>query len=442
MEGCPTKLSGEFSVIEPSVYHLPYAGWVPTVSGRLSFRHIGESSHPCKAKYANVAKLGTSRFILAAQIRPLSDVIFGPLIHPLFNLRGDIPFALAARSHQSIDDILVSGNIFLFRSRSAWEHVAAREVYSAISDINDRKSPNSVIGGKTIYQRWKDARTVVRSHSDIGIYFRLMRTGEVFFSRPLFRDAPTEENTSAYSKKIGNDYSYWISNQFYFFLRDISHRHQHHDPHSDTILVLQRREIEKDSMEWRKNIIYSLHYYIIGSKRHGNVPSLVQSLGILAYCESFESISRRYGVLPPYNNEALIQSIDSRIREIENRFNRSAIYFGSIIAILAIICTFFAMLVQPADTASDTPDLWSISKFAAKHFIAIVVSLLVAAFLSYVAVRQAPKSSGFRRGLTELTNAKRHLTMWASFIFSFLIGLESLRFGWPMVKAIANLFHR
>ena len=105
---------------EPSIKIYPYAGWIPTANGRLSFRHIGETTHPSECIYANVAT-DDRRFILAYQYRQLSDVLFRSVIEYLCNISGDFWFSIAARSIGAPGEAdQIEGSIFIYKSKDDW----------------------------------------------------------------------------------------------------------------------------------------------------------------------------------------------------------------------------------------------------------------------------------------------------------------------------------
>src|SRR5262249_50678624 len=85
------------SSAEPDNKKYPYAGWVPTANGRLSFRHVGESKNPTESVYANVGT-EAERLVLAYQRRDLSDALFQTVINFICNIEGSFWFALAIKS--------------------------------------------------------------------------------------------------------------------------------------------------------------------------------------------------------------------------------------------------------------------------------------------------------------------------------------------------------
>ena len=302
----------------PPLKKFPFAGWVPTANGRLSFRHIGEARHPTTSKYANIST-NDQRFVVAYQKRPLSDVLFQPIIHYLFDMSGLFWFGLSTRSIGVPGAIhAMCGNISIFKSREDWKSGAENTVRDAINQLNTVRLSLDKSRDEQISHYFKLATTTLTQTADVNIEFILYRTGEVFFARPTFSDKDLEYASLSFAKEGGHDFARWISDQAFFFLRDLTHQHQHHSPSVDTILILQ--ESNSADTAWRNNIVYSLYYYIIRSKRFKDAISLFQAAGILGYCKSFKEICvrRRSSMaieFKEYNDEALMQSLMAKANE-------------------------------------------------------------------------------------------------------------------------------
>jgi hypothetical protein len=129
----------------------------------------------------------------------------------------------------------------------------------------------------TANRLFSEALDDLQKTADIEISYHLFRTGEVYFAKPIFRDSHLLSASLNFAETTsGLDFDKWMADQAYFFLRDITHVHQHHSPSSDTILILQERDDDID-FSWRRRIIFSLHHYIIRSKRFSDSASLFQA---------------------------------------------------------------------------------------------------------------------------------------------------------------------
>jgi hypothetical protein len=401
----------------------PYAGWVPTANGRLSFRQIGESKHPTESIYANITT-GKGRMVLAYQHRPLSDVLFQSIIHYLCNISGRFWFVLAARSDEEPSNAEeMQGFIGIYKSRDDWRR-HENAVRDSIQDINSLRFSLENDRDSVTERAFSNAQAHVNETADIRIAFHIFRSGEVYFSEPSFRDANLAFASNDYADKCGHNFPKWVADQSYFFLRDIAHFHQHHAPSSDTILILQRRD-EADQ-NWRKRIIFSLYHQVIKAKRFGDAPSAYQSLGIQAYCMSFKRIcSKSPGWSEDhlrFNDSALKQSLEAKAQEGLARLAetaatgsmnlaRAANWRTFALALVAIAIAGLAMLVQPRVNAEDAarfPHLHAWSDFASEHFDTVVAVCLIAILVVWMLTHTgwAIKLS-FSRDLLELSNVRR-----------------------------------
>lgn len=402
----------------------PYAGWIPTANGRLSFRHIGEARHPTEAIYANVAT-DRSRLILAYQRRPLSDVLFQTIIHYLCDISGDFWFVIAAKSDEEPSAAVeMKGFIAIYKSRDDWRTYEA-SVRDTIRSINVGRFSLSEDRDEIIERSFTNVQAAVNATADIRIAFHLFRSGEVFFSGPAFRDPELDYASENYAAEYGHDFPKWVADQAYFFLRDISHTHQHHAPSSDTILMLQSRDSQ--DVNWRRRVIFSLYHQVIRSKRFGDAPSAYQALGIQAYCMSFKSICASSPAwkpenFPTFNDAALTQSLEARAQEelaryAENsgnatiRLARAANWRTFALALVAIIIASLAILIQPRINSNESdkfPVLNAWSDFAAEHFTTVFATCLLGLGLVWMLTHSGwAIRLTFARDLLEISNIRR-----------------------------------
>jgi hypothetical protein len=101
-----------------------------------------------------------------------------------------------------------------------------------------------------------------------------------------------------YEKKVGDwedKKHHWVAAQAYYFLKDIAHDHTHHDPSDDQITPLiafdpASTEVgHEDEVAWRRETMWSLSREIERRNREGGLLAQRQSLGIIAYAESFQA---------------------------------------------------------------------------------------------------------------------------------------------------------
>ena len=368
------------SSAEPDYEQFPYAGWIPSVNGRLSFRHIGESRHPCETLYANVTT-EHKRYILGFQQRRLSDQFFQLITHWIFEVEDRFWFVICATTDGAPDRAnQIQGTVHIYKSKVDWRTKANKSVGASIVSLNDSRLAIDDGRDQKIENTFAAAGRTLEITSDIELEFILWRTGEIYFSRPLFSDSDLEDGSIAYATKLKQDFPKWIADQAYFFIRDISHRHQHHASDSDTILILQDHE---DDVEWRSNVLYSLHHFIIRAKRFADTRSLYQCIGVLAYANSFRATCSRFlqdrdDLIPPFNGDDLLQSLNARVGEQVQRTAEwgvaATLRLGKRavgIAIFAVVVALLAVFLQPKIEKGEIPLLNSTGQFLGDHIVAI-----------------------------------------------------------------------
>lgn len=373
----------------------PYAGWIPTANGRLSFRHIGESRDPTPTKFANVTS-GPSRIILCYQKRNLSDSVFRPVVDFVSGTRGVFWFALSAASTAAPDSDLgdIVGRISIFKSKFDWRQGPEESVREAIDSLNELRLSLEGDRAQQIDRLHRTSSAALASSADIVVEFRMLRSGEVYLSSPAFRDENLAYASRDFANQQGHDFDKWIADQSYFFLRDIAHRHQHHSPAVDTILTLQRRS---SSFDWRRHIVFSLQYYIISARRTRDLRRLIQSSGVLSYCESFVGIWKStpwadVEAIPDFQIGALEGSLEAQIREQElkaaraiDRQNQRTNRRVLLVAILAPTLALLGVFLQPhiagdGKTVEQYPSLNAASDFLSRHWaqaLGVVVAVWV-----------------------------------------------------------------
>lgn len=439
----------------PSHTKFPYAGWVPTVNGRLSFRHIGESRNPTESRYANVTTDDT-RLVLAYQHRPLSDALFKWIVHPLRRLDGSFYFALTAISDESPGHTEeLHGSIFIYKSRADWKASGRPAIRDRVKHINSLVHSFERNRDTAVVALFRDAERELLQTSDIEIKYRLFRTGEVYFQKPTFRESELGTESVEYATAQGQDFNKWVADQCYFFLRDITHTHQHHAPSSDTVLMLHYRESDPPNGDvvWRRNIVYSLNHHIIRSKRLADSVSLFQAMGILAYCKSFKGIcTERFagGIpdLPKFNDEALLASLTARVEErsaiameqstnAQIRISRAANWRVFALTFTTLVIALLAIVAPPFVPSNNA--LTSISRAATENLLTILMTLFL--FLLFVwAFTQNNWQIKYQigRDLLELSNVRRVFFICTYIIVAVAIVASSLYISEPAIMDIAR----
>lgn len=446
------------TIIEPSRTDFPFAGWIPTVTGRLSFRHVGEGLLPTEAKYANVAT-DVQRMVLAYQKRPLSDAKFQYITHNLVTQRyGAFWFAVHATSVDPPgDEDRLVGKIYFYKSRNSWRdheppiRERLKKMQRASLGMDAVKSAEATVS-------YIEAGEALKETADIHVDFVLMRTGDVFFAKPFVRDKNLEAKSVAFAKQWGRDFHKGMADQCYFFLRDIVHKHQHHPAGDDTVLILQERDLEE--IKWRKLIIFSLYYFIIGAKRSNGFSHQVRALGILSYCKSFQAnCNRRFGgaaEFPIFNNDELRESIDARIREDQKieetrqyHETRRVLTGGAIrsysLSGVAIILSLFALFVQPHINDAEKSKYSAVYKFSeviTADAVPLAAGLFIVLLIAWCLTSHRALKNTFGMDVLETGNTNRR----KSVPLIILIGVAAVGvtayFQWALIVHLLSAFWR
>jgi hypothetical protein len=302
-----------------------FRGWIPTVSGRLSFSVFGNTANPTQAFSANVADRET-RYLASYQVRDTSDVllparrIFGPL---LFKTDGQFCFAFYATTEdieQNSQEYLIGKAFMFYGSSRAKEIVPEIQVFQDYLRQFFHDNPNS------LKSYCEDRFDLLMNYSEERCVFsadiRICRTGttDIFIKWPL-RPKPGAPQFPADAARL----THMLAAQIFFFLKDLGHRHQHHDQKTDTIVDLYEIDTDDDT-GWRRSTLYNIYRKVIIYKRDPHISIFDHCLGLIAYADSFYKISldeigresRKY--LPKYYSKETIESIRSTQARAERQF--------------------------------------------------------------------------------------------------------------------------
>jgi len=266
-----------------------FKGWIPTVSGRLSFSLFGATTHPTDATTTNISDRDT-RYVISYQQRYLLDAVLSRRLASLiFGLTGEFSAVCIgkASNNPAVPSEHMEGFLFLFRKKWKDAHglIEAERLYL--------QGQQPVATGKleSIYEhRFGDLALALLTKSIFAARFRLDRDGEATLEIPdlnsLSDDAPSFPNSEK------EHYLHLVSSQLFFFLKDIAHHHQHHDPHTDTLVDLHQFD-EGDDYYWRCETLRGLYRKILEFKRLRSESVCRSARGVLVYARSFKSLSEK-----------------------------------------------------------------------------------------------------------------------------------------------------
>lgn len=299
---------------------LSYAGWVPNVGSHLSFSLIGSRAGKGVVRLSVRVEYPQhiARVVCTLQTRTTDDMLLPPFFarrqkpdlrqdwmlvaetqvieaptgvevaSPFRrNIMGRLrrPFELARPSIEKIttardEQGALIGQILIIPYEEDPETREKQE--TMLASVRTRLSAAAREGGGQTAIREVEALVKASVPSLVTVDFALMRAGE---TRLWF----SQENP-----QLDDEEHRQIARQAYFFLKDMTHRHVHHDQLDDQITPLTRfkNATVKDRLEsevdWRRETLWSLSR--IADKRMGSekLNYLREALGILAYADAFQ----------------------------------------------------------------------------------------------------------------------------------------------------------
>lgn len=344
---------------------MKFVGWTPTAVGRLSFSRIGAHDGNHRARVCNRTALDDG-YMFGAERKKSPD---GPLhawllpnrihhAHYLTFLKvapealptptGDLPDMQLDKRGSVTGTVLI---VLAKRRSPAWFFRRVSQFDERTRRANSSENPlllqsTAAEAEADIHNMWDSLqdefyRDPRKSPAFAKASVTLCRTGKTTISvdpNDLFvgYEAKVQHFQKGRGKKIPSALleleCRMIARHVFHFIRDMTHRHYHHDPQADLATTVY--PADKDDDTWRRETHYALVRMAVSSRREDDTESYKQSLGILAYAESFQTHLaswRLVGASPrkrleyfPYDFSALRQSIDASMQALESRFSRSS----------------------------------------------------------------------------------------------------------------------
>ena len=343
---------------------MEYAGWTPTVTGRLSFSVMGGDNGSHRATVCNRTR-DANGYIFGVETKRSPD---GPLHvamlphrihHAMYLIRLEITPALLpypgvdsspelrldARGSLTGEVIVVVADDKL----SPWVfdkiEVFARRTREAnrIYVQNDKSIRLRREAESDLISLWQDLVSSFRADTATAPAFAranvsLLRSGEtrvtispddVFLTEGA-RVVQLDVNQTArnISDEEMSDAMATSARQIFHFVRDLAHRHYHHNPRADLTTTTYLWSGANDEY-WRRETHHTLIRMAIASRRENDCESYKQSLGILSYAESFQrhlggwkvagEVTKPSREFFPYDFAELRLSIEASLRTLESR---------------------------------------------------------------------------------------------------------------------------
>lgn len=292
-----------------------FVGWIPNVAGRLSFSHIGSSHFPTKCTKAN---RGTpdGRRLAVAQRRPLNDWLLPDwYFRFLYGFSSDWIFAFIGETEpDKFDQIArVAGEAFIIerqdwtRTRDLASTISLEDYFRTFAFSWVDQTPNAV--------NIDDITRTIREESLFSFDVKIRRSGVVWIQpKYMSADIHFAETYLKTDNRSSPDDTAYVANQVFFFLKDVSHKHQHHHASSDTITELGRLDKRHS---WVIQTHYRIHRKIIELRRSDSPSKLYNASGILAYLAALRKAAgykdgKSRGPLT-YNHTEIEQSLKSSL---------------------------------------------------------------------------------------------------------------------------------
>ena len=228
---------------------------------------------------------------------PLARELFARVF---FKLSGRFYFVCVGKASDSPLDIndSLSGTLFIFqwerfslRHSNLWKY-HARPIIEAAQHHLRAFGKNNVAGLLRDHAETKHLELIKKLEelSSFSMHFQLDRDGESTLLLPNLDTLPAHaphfpKEPSARERILDR-----VSSQLFFFLRDLAHIHQHHNASTDTIVDLYPCR-DEDDYTWRCETLRCLYRKMLEYKRTRHSGIFGESLGVLAYAQSFEASS-------------------------------------------------------------------------------------------------------------------------------------------------------
>jgi len=429
--------------------------WVPNVSGALSFSAIGSGCYPTQPVRANVGDQ-KKRYLVAFQYRNLLDAVI-PFLARKKGLMGDFVSACVAVSSDDpleTNDFL-EGRLFIFHDPTSWKKLVEPVVIGAQEKL--RTFAALPTGTASLFDHFGDTYSSLLSGlpglSSFYVDFTLTRSGitcltipDDYASRisPSAPEFPFDPLQREHSERI-------VCSQLFFFLKDLCHNHQHHDPKADTIIDIH--PFTGDELQWRAKVLRVLYRKIIEYKRSSRQASFHSSLGILIYAKSLRGITFRElaaETVPPVIQDDLLENaIKAGIQNtcFTSDFEKKETNWGFYVTLWTFVLTV-AMLLSITEYKVTNPDaiLKLLGDILVKHTAPVFAAIYIGYLLKNLRFRGKRDLADYkitRTTLILLQPLNQKVAAFLSFVAGILMLLGSvlfLKFWYPSLFTFIKNF--
>jgi hypothetical protein len=285
------------------------AAWVPSIAGQLSFSMMGEGLSGCLHVTGMLSK--DERVVIATQTRIATDApIPGYINRASWSVADFLMVAHTASANRtrpnaetSTRDVqgVLLGSLFLLqqhrdpsqRQRRARLRGRIRRILGRFRDLEKLPQVLDKINASVVGARANGLGAGERGLEIPQAHFALFRSGEFrlwFLKNTLparFRNKDgslaSENDVDAMRERFQSE----LGPHFYYFVRDMAHRHYHHAKTSDSLLPVVAVE-QYDDVTWRRETTYSLARAVLEARRDDDLLHYKRAAGIAAYAAAFQ----------------------------------------------------------------------------------------------------------------------------------------------------------
>lgn len=424
-----------------------FKGWIPNVSGRLSFDVLGSGGAEHDQTIINQADIDT-RCVICHERRLLWDSCL-PLKQVFcrffLSTEGEFHFLLAGWSSNNILDreAPLKGKVLLFHDRHVWRSKVQPLVIAAQANLDsysmtDKSSPRISLEQyfRNTYEEFLQQTT---PYSVCSLDYSLGRDGVVTLCVP----------ESAFQNRVGPplpshpEDEEWIlhtiTSQYFFFLKDAVHVHQHHDSRTDTMVDLHLVKNSEDDYLWRCDTLRGLYRRVYAFKRQRELKVFNCANGILAYIRTFKEVSAYLKTpLLPEINDALIEksiiSSQANIQlEISDKIRKQDVITSILLGMVGLLFSYVSMIRLTGhtfDANEVSPHLLSSGKFLLNSPLLVLGGLILLLMLALIAFKVIqPMKWGVIRWIARILQTQRQRpTGVGLFLLAVVVLLMTLKY--------------
>jgi len=426
-----------------------FKGWVPTITGKLSFSEIGNFNSKTGKRCCLTFK-GNSNLleVIAWQKRVSKDTpkivrVLSPLTRNtkklLFLYKAKeaggfvpVPFDTTSSQQDFIMDskavlqgqVLVYGLPGLLQKKNK---SVSRFIKSFKKNLKIAKnSPDVSHSLLTNIPHFEQAENGL-SPSDLWAIAQvdLLRSGECKVRIKSHNKKSNQECDA--NTEIEQE----ISNQIFFFIRDLTHKHYHHAEEEDQTSVTYA---SVDDYTWRRETLYSLSRIAIQSRRKNSHADCKSALGLIAYARAFQKqfgswcadapyfdyslkpVPRQGGIpeFVQYDFTSMQASLEATIKQLEWKNSLKVQKIALIITIFGIGSALLLGVIGLNPSDNNPEFLESFTGKVANHPLHLLGILVAFCLLAYFAILdRSKKMEGIRKFITALLGSLYSIIKWS-----------------------------